>query len=151
SMGTSCAYQEGGNLREDEYLVGTPIKDLYTYAMTKRMLLVGQQSLQQQFGVKWLTTVPSTLYGPGYHVGEKQMHFIFDLAWKLLALKHHGTRAVLWGDGYQRRELVFIDDFVEMLLRLDRDLENEIVNLGAGEDHTIRDFAGLLCDILGLD
>lgn len=151
SMGTSCAYAEGSDLREAEYLTGTPIAELHTYAMTKRMLLIGQQSLARQFGLKWFTAVPSTLYGPGYHVGTKQMHFIFDLAWKLLASKHHGAPVVLWGDGEQRRELVTLDDFVDTLLRLEERTENEIVNIGAGEDHTIREFATLLCDGLGLD
>jgi GDP-L-fucose synthase len=151
SMGTSCAYEEGSNLREDEYLTGTPIAELYTYAMTKRMLLIGQQSLARQFGLKWFTAVPSTLYGPGYHLGTKQMHFIFDLAWKLLAGKHRGAPVVLWGDGEQRRELVLLDDFVDTLLRLDEHVDNEIVNIGAGEDHTIREFAGLLCGNLNLD
>ena len=152
SIGTSCAYEEGSDLREEEYLTGTPIADLYTYAMTKRMLLIGQQSLARQFGLRWLTVVPSTLYGPGYHLGTKQMHFIFDLAWKILAHKHQGTPIVLWGDGQQRRELVFIDDFVEALQGLDDlGVENEIVNLGAGEDHSIAEFAALLCGLLGID
>jgi GDP-L-fucose synthase len=151
SMGTSCAYAEGSNLREDEYLVGTPIPELYTYAMTKRMLLIGQQSLERQYGHRWFTAVPSTLYGPGYHVGTKQMHFIFDLAWKLLAGKHRGAPVVLWGDGYQRRELVFLDDFVDTLLYLDEQVDNTLVNIGAGDDHTIREFAEALCETLGFD
>lgn len=151
SMGTSCAYEEGSDLREPQYLEGTPIADLYTYAMTKRMLLVGQQSLERQFGLSWLTAVPSTLYGTGYHVGTKQMHFIFDLAWKILAGKHHGSPIVLWGDGQQRRELVYIDDFVDTLLRLETVTKNEVVNIGEGRDHTIREFAELLCEIVGVD
>ncbi|HEX2836229.1 MAG TPA: NAD-dependent epimerase/dehydratase family protein [Thermoanaerobaculia bacterium] len=151
SMGTSCAYEEGSDLREPQYLEGTPIADLYTYAMTKRMLLVGQQSLERQFGLTWLTAVPSTLYGTGYHVGTKQMHFIFDLAWKILAGKHHGTPIVLWGDGEQRRELVYIDDFVDTLLRLETLTKNEVVNIGEGRDHTIREFAELLCEVVGVN
>jgi len=151
SMGTSCAYEAGSRLREEEYLRGTPIDELYTYAMTKRMLLVGQQSLARQFGLTWFTAVPSTLYGPGYHAGAKQMHFIFDLAWKLLAGRHDGAPIVLWGDGRQRRELVYIDDFVATLLDLDGRVTNELVNIGAGEDHSIREFAELLCELIGVD
>jgi len=147
SMGTSCAYQEGAGLTEDEYLTGTPIADLYTYAMTKRMLLVGQQSLARQFGMSWLTVVPSTVYGPGYPLDGKQMHFIFDLAWKILASKHSGSPVVLWGDGRQRRELVFIEDFISTLLYLDQRVAGEVVNIGAGEDHSIREFASLLCEL----
>ena len=150
SVGTSCVYEEGRDLAEKNYLVGEPIGDLFTYAMTKRMLLLGQQSLAKQFGLKYLTVVPSTLYGPDYHVGEKQMHFIFDLAWKILDKKHFGKQVVLWGDGYQRRELIEVGEFVDTLLALDEMVENDVVNIGAGADHSIREFAGKICDIVGV-
>ena len=151
SMGTSCTYEVGSDLAEDKYLLGTPIADLYTYAMTKRMLLIGQQSLQKQFGLKWLTAVPSTVYGPDYHIGAKQMHFIFDLAWKILSHKYHGDPIVLWGDGYQKRELVYIEDFIAILMQLDEAVENDVVNIGAGEEFTIREFATIICDLVGVD
>lgn len=151
SIGTSCAYEEGRDLCEENYLRGEPIADLFTYAMTKRMLLIGQQSLARQFGLRYLTVIPSTLYGPDYHIGTKQMHFIFDLAWKILGAKHFGHPVVLWGDGSQRRELVYIDDFVDCLLQLDAKISNEIINIGAGTDHTICEFAGYICDLIGVD
>jgi GDP-L-fucose synthase len=100
SIGTSCAYDPALELKEDNYLVGTPIDSLYTYAMTKRMLQVGLASLQRQFGLSHATLVPSTLYGPGYHTDGRQMHFIFDLIRKILRGKHHGEPVVLWGDGH---------------------------------------------------
>ena len=118
SIGTSCTYEEGGDLREENYLTGSPIDSLYTYAMTKRMLLVGQLSLSQQFGLKWLTVVASTVYGPGYEIGDKQLHFIFDVARKILNFKYRGEPVLLWGDGYQRREIVHVDDFVNETLML---------------------------------
>ncbi len=151
STGTSCTYEVGRDLREENYLVGEPIADLFTYAMTKRMLLIGQMSLAKQFGMKYLTVVPSTLYGPGYQLGKKQPHFIFDLVRKILAHKHNGDRIVLWGDGLQRRELVLVDDFVADMLALVVATENDVVNIGAGEDHSIRDFAGLICEVAGVD
>lgn len=152
SIGTSCAYEEGEDLTEDKYLVGTPIRDLYVYAMTKRMLLIGQQALHQQFGLDYLTVVPSTLYGVDYHLDRgRQMHFIFDLAWKILDHKWSGADIVLWGDGQQRRELVYVDDFIATMLQLDPLVRNEVVNIGAGVDHTIHDFAATLCRIVGVD
>src|SRR5437867_4080808 len=63
SIGTSCAYDTNLELAEENYLVGTPIESLYTYAMTKRMLYVGLLALHSQFGLKYLYVVPSTLYG----------------------------------------------------------------------------------------
>ena len=117
AMGTSCAYAPGRELSEENYLEGQPIDSLFTYAMTKRMLYVGMRSLSKQFGLRYLCLVPSTLYGPGYHTDGRQMHFIFDLIRKILTAQAGGPPPILWGDGHQKRELVFIDDFVDAMLR----------------------------------
>ena len=148
-MGTSCAYAEDSDLTEDEYMVGEPIESLYTYAMTKRMLYQGARALNIQFGLNYLCAVPSTLYGPMYHTDGRQMHFIFDLIRKIIRGKELGEPVSLWGDGYQRRELVHVDDFADILWRLTEIADRTIVNVGAGEDHAIRDFASMICDIVG--
>ena len=151
SVGTSCSYSPDLPLVEEDYLKGTPIDSLFTYAHTKRMLLVGQMALQKQFGLHWLTLVPSTLYGPGYHADDRQMHFIFDLIRKILLGKLHGEPVILWGDGQQKRELVYVDDFAEAAVRLAADKQDEIINIGAGEEFTIRHFAQLICREVGYD
>lgn len=150
-MGTSCAYAPDKELVEENYLVGTPIESLFTYAMTKRMLYVGLLSIQKQFGLKYLCVVPSTLYGSGYHTDGRQMHFIFDLIRKIIRGKLYGEPVVLWGDGYQCRELVLVDDFVKILLKLNTTCENDIINIGAGEEFTIRHFAQLICEQVNYD
>ena len=151
SIGTSCAYSPDLPLREERYLDGSPIDSLFTYAMTKRMLRVGLCSLEKQFGLRHLTLVPSTLYGPGYHTDGRQLHFIFDLVRKILRGKSHGDSVVLWGDGHQRRELIHVDDFVRTALKLADTVDNELVNLGCGYEHSIRDFAELICRHTGYD
>lgn len=151
SIGTSCAYPKDGVMRESRYLDGEPEPSLFTYAMTKRMLLVGQMALQKQYGLSWTTFVPSTLYGPGYHTDGRQLHFIFDLIRKILRGVSHGEPVVLWGDGHQRRELVYIEDFLNVMLGLSDSATNELVNIGAGEDHSIRDFAGMISEVVGYD
>lgn len=151
SIGTSCSYSTGLPLTEDNYLQGLPIESLFTYGMTKRMLLVGQQALAKQYGLKYLTTVPSTLYGAGYHTDGRQLHFIFDLIRKIILGKEKGEPVTLWGDGHQKRELVLVDDFARLLLKLDGLVENELVNIGAGEEYTIREFAGMICRFVGYD
>ena len=150
-MGTSCVYAPDKELIEENYLVGMPIEGLFAYAMTKRMLYVGLLALQKQYGLKYLCLVPSTLYGPGYHTDGRQMHFIFDLIRKIIRGKLYGEPVVLWGDGYQRRELVFVDDFVRIMLQLADTRENDLINIGAGEEFTIRHFAKLICDKVGYD
>lgn len=149
SIGTSCAYPPGAGLREEDYMRGEPIESLYTYAMTKRMLYSGLLALQKQFSLKHLTVVPSTLYGPDYPLDGRQMHFIFDLIRKIIRAKELGETAVLWGDGNQRREVVFRDDFIALLDLLVATRDNDLINIGTGQDHTIREFADMICRIVG--
>ena len=151
AMGTSCAYAPDKSLVEDNYLEGQPIESLYTYAMTKRMLYVGMKSLNKQFGLKYLCLVPSTLYGPGYHTDGRQMHFVFDLMRKILRGKLYGEPVSLWGDGHQKRELVYLDDFVTTAIHLANSRDNDLINIGAGEEHSIREFAKEICAIVGYD
>ncbi len=151
SMGTSCSYDPAMPLAERHYLDGTPIESLFTYAHTKRMLYIGQLALRKQFGLHFATFVPSTLYGPGYHTDGRQMHFIFDLIRKILRGKLYGEPVILWGDGQQKRELVYIEDFVDLMLRLTPTLEDEVLNIGAGEEFSIRHFAQLICGQVGYD
>lgn len=151
TMGTSCSYDPSLDLIEENYLIGTPIESLYTYAHTKRMMEIGLRSLSNQFNLKYLTVVPSTLYGPQYHLDGRQMHFIFDLIRKIMLGKYRGDEVVLWGDGHQERELVFIDDFINDLVALNSMASNEIFNIGANTSHTIREFAEQISSIIGFD
>ncbi len=151
SIGTSCAYAPDREMIEENYLTGIPIDSLFTYAMTKRMLYAGLLALRKQYALNYLYVVPSTLYGPGYHIDERQLHFIFDLIRKILRGKMHGEPVVLWGDGHQRREIIYIEDFVRILADLGANRENDIVNVGAGEEFTIRHFARMICENVGYD
>jgi GDP-L-fucose synthase len=151
SIGTSCSYAPEGPLAEENYLIGMPIDSLFTYAMTKRMLHVGQLALNKQYGLKYLTLVPSTLYGPGYHTDGRQMHFIFDLIRNILRGKLHDEPVIVWGDGYQKRELVHVEDFVTATLELSASRENDLINIGAGEEFPIRHFVQLICKHVGYD
>jgi GDP-L-fucose synthase len=150
-IGTSCSYDPQLELVEENYLAGTPIESLFTYAMTKRMLYAGLLALQRQYNLSYLHLVPSTLFGPGYHTDGRQMHFIFDLIRKILRGKIYGEPVVLWGDGYQRRELVFIDDCVRSMIDLSVKCRNDTVNIGVGVEFTIRHFAELISDKVGYD
>jgi GDP-L-fucose synthase len=151
TIGTSCSYSPDFPLIEENYLQGQPIESLYTYAMTKRMLWVGQKALEKQFGLKHLTLVPSTLYGMDYHTDGRQLHFIFDLIRKILHGKLCNAPVILWGDGYQRRELIHVSDFVSTLLNLTDTSCNDIINIGAGQDFSIKEFAHEICIHVGFD
>lgn len=149
AMGTSCSYDPAYPLEEEHYLSGIPIESLYTYGMTKRMLLCGLQAFQKQFGLEYLYFVPSTLYGSGYHTDGRQLHFIFDLIRKILRGHLHGDKVVLWGDGQQKRELVHIQDFIQAMWHLAQTEKNQVINIGAGQEHSIREFASLISEQVG--
>jgi len=150
-MGTSCSYAPDQELVESNYLTGQPIDSLYTYAMTKRMLYIGLIAAQKQYGLNYMCYVPSTLYGSNYHTDGRQMHFIFDLIRKIVKGKLYGEKVILWGDGYQKRELVYVDDFVEVAATLSERENNILLNIGAGEDYSIRRFADIICNYVGFD
>jgi GDP-L-fucose synthase len=149
AIGTSCAYPEKGPLVEERYMEGEPTPSLYTYAMTKRMLYQGMRALGMQYGLKWLCVVPSTLYGPGYETDGKQLHFIYDLIRKIKNAAQGGDPPVLWGDGYQRRELIHVDDFISDMFKLELNNQERLFNIGAGIDNSIREFAAIIAKTLG--
>lgn len=145
SFGTSCSYGPSDlPMLEKDYMIYKPDEDLYTYAMTKRMMLVGCESISLQYGLKYIHFIPSTLYGPQFD--ENDSHFIFDLIKKITVGKYENKTVELWGSGNQKRELVYIDDVINIISSL-LHLENQTVNLGCGNDHSIKDFAKIVCDL----
>ncbi|MDD5482805.1 MAG: NAD-dependent epimerase/dehydratase family protein [Kiritimatiellae bacterium] len=151
AMGSSCCYAPEADLHEENFMKSEPIDSLFTYAMTKRMLYAGLMALNRQYGLNYLCLVPSTLYGSGYHLAGRQMHFIFDIIRKIVDAKQNGTEVVLWGDGYQKRELIYMDDFLDAMFYLSGHVQNELVNIGGGKEYTIREFASFICEIVGYD
>jgi len=150
-MGTSCSYPEGVINIERNYLQGSPTQSLYTYAMTKRMLLVGAQALSNQYGLEFCSFIPSTLYGNDYHNDGRQMHFIFDLVRKIVDASEGGDPPKLWGDGNQVREIVHVDDFLNIMIKLVNDLKNDILNIPGTQGYTIREFAKVICNLCNYD
>ena len=147
-MGTSCSYAPDVFMTEKNYLLGQPEEGLYTYAMTKRMLLVGLRSIQKEFNMKWLYFIPSTLYGPDFELDDN--HFIFDFMRNCYNAKYGGDRFIIWGDGEQRRELVYVEDAADAMLDLLGE-ENQAFNVGSGLDHSINEFAKKICDCYDYD
>lgn len=150
-VGTSCSYPEKLPLIEKNYMKGEPIESLRTYAMTKRMLLQGAISLQKQFKLKWLSVVPSTLYGTNYHNDGRQMHFIYDLIKKIIRGKLYNEKVILWGDGNQVRELIYVEDFVKYLILLESKFSNKLINIGSGKGLSIKDLAKKISNYLEYD
>jgi len=148
AMGTSCSYAPDIPLTEENYLIGSPDEGLFTYAMTKRMLLVGLQAYAHQYGLKYMYYVPSTLYGPDFELTDS--HFIFDLIKKIYQGKHKNVPVELWGNGHQKRELIYVKDAVEIMFNT-LFLDNQILNLGTGQEYSIREYANRISETIGFD
>ncbi|MEZ5045615.1 MAG: NAD-dependent epimerase/dehydratase family protein [Chitinophagaceae bacterium] len=151
TFGTSVSYATENDLVESKYMQGEPYDKFYAYAHCKRMLLVGLECLQRQYGMNYLYFIPSTLYGPGYHTDDRQAHFIYDLIRKIIRGKMYKEPVILWGDGEQRRELVFVEDFIDIAFNLNKTVSNDIINIGGGMDYSIKEFAKIICEIVGYD
>ena len=148
-MGTSCMYQPSEfPLEEINCLKGDPDPGLKTYAFTKRMLLLGLQSISEQYGLKFVYFIPSTLYGPDFDLHDS--HFIFDLIKKIVSGKYENKEVILWGNGHQKRELIHVNDAIDIIVK-SLDMENEVINLGTGNDFSIREYASKICKILEFD
>ena len=149
TFGTSCGYADDEeNKVEENYLVGKPNERLNVYAMTKRMLLLGLESMAEQYDMEYLYYIPNTLYGPEFELTDR--HFIFEIIQKIAAAKYEGKTAVLWGSGNQQRELLYIDDVVDSILD-NLHLSNKRINLGTGKQYTIKTYAKFVCEILDYD
>lgn len=151
TLGTSAGYSSSDEeLKEEDYLKGDPSIDYYGYSTSKRSLLYGLISLRAQFGTTFSYYIPSTIYGPNYHLDGRENHFIFDLIKKILLGKRLGHSVTLWGDGYQERQLIYLQDVVEVLVSRCKKLDNEVINLH-GHSSSIRNIARMICEIVGYD
>tara|TARA_R110002072_G_scaffold195592_2_gene352946 strand:- start:1603 stop:2487 length:885 start_codon:yes stop_codon:yes gene_type:complete len=148
TFGSSCSYDKNIVKTEDNYLKGEVETGYEVYGNVKRNLLIGLKAMKQQFGMNYSFLIPSVFYGPNYELDDK--HFIFDLIRKIVNAKNGGDEVVLWGDGTQTRELIFIDDAVDIIIKaMEWDLD--IVNLSSGKEHPIREYAKAICNIVGYD
>ena len=149
-IGTSCAYDPRLEMIEENYLQGEPDPDLLSYAMTKRMMLVGLMSIAKQYGLKYVYLIPSTIYGPNF--SENDNHFIYDLIRKIKHSKETNEKAILWGTGNQTRDLIYVDDLVDTIIKsLNPEFENEVFNVSSGISFSIKEYASLICNILDID
>jgi GDP-L-fucose synthase len=147
-MGTSCAYDPELVKSIDNYGRGNVDDNLYSYAMTKRMLFDGMKAHAKQFDMKYQLWIPTTLCGPDFDLSDS--HFIFDLVKKIVNAKVSGDQPVLWGDGHQLRELMYVRDAINCMLD-NINLRNTQHNLSTGVEYSIRDYAEMICRVVDYD
>ncbi len=150
TFGSSCGYGDDVIKSEDNYLKGEPETGYQVYGMVKRNLLVGLQALKQEFYMTYNYLIPSVFYGPDYNLNDK--HFIFDLIRKIVTAKELGYNVTLWGDGTQERELIYIDDAIDLIMACINNTDSPTMfNLSSGNTIKLKEYAQIICDIVGFD
>jgi GDP-L-fucose synthase len=150
-VGTVCAYPKFAPVpfREDDLWNGYPEETNAPYGVAKKSLLVGAQSYREQYGLNSIFLLPANLYGPRDNFDLKTSHVIPDLIRKMLESR---DRVVLWGDGSPTREFLYVEDCVEGLaLAAERYDGADPINLGTGEEISIRELAELISELTGFD
>ena len=150
-VGTVCAYPKFAQVpfREDDLWSGYPEETNAPYGVAKKSILVGAQSYRQQYGLNSIFLLPANLYGPRDNFDLETSHVIPDLIRKML---ESPERVVLWGDGSPTREFLYVDDCVEGLaLAAERYDGADPVNLGTGNEISIRDLAHLIAELTGFE
>lgn len=148
TFGSSCGYDKNVIKTEENYLKGEPEPGYEVYGTIKRSLLVGLRAFKQEYGMNYSYLIPSVFYGPEYDLHDR--HFIFDLIRKIVDAKNKGSRVVLWGTGNQTRELIFIKDAIDIIIKA-LTWDKEVVNLSSGKEHSIKEYAQTICNIVGYD
>jgi GDP-L-fucose synthase len=152
-VGTVCSYPKLAPIpfREETLWDGYPEETNAPYGVAKKALLVGAQAYREQYGLDAVYLVPVNLYGPGDNFHPTNAHVIPDLIRKMVDAQEEGSEEiVLWGDGSPTREFLYVDDCVEALsLAAERYDGADPVNVGTGEEISIRELAELLQELTG--
>jgi GDP-L-fucose synthase len=152
-VGTVCAYPRSTPVpfRESDLWNGYPEETNAPYGLAKKMMLVQAQAYRQQYGFNAIYLLPVNLYGPRDNFDLETGHVIPSLIRKCVEAKAQNARHItLWGDGSPTREFLFVEDAAEaILLAAERYDGPEPVNLGSGEEITIRELAELIAAEVG--
>ena len=154
-LGSSCIYPKHAPqpIREDALLTGPlePTNDAYAIAKIAGIKLC--QAYAREYGKNFLSAMPTNLYGPHDNFDLHTSHVLPALIRKIHEAKKSGAPEVLvWGTGTPRREFLHADDLADACVFLLKNYDSpELINIGSGEDITIRSLAELVCEVLSYD
>lgn len=153
ALGTICAYPKYTPIpfKEDDLWNGYPEETNAPYGLAKKMLLVQAQAYRQQYGYDAIFLMPVNLYGPRDNFNPASSHVIPALIRKFLEAQDAGQDTVeVWGDGSPTREFLYVEDAAEgILLAAEKFDGPEPVNLGAGQEISIKNLAELIGRLIG--
>jgi GDP-L-fucose synthase len=151
TIGTVCSYPKFTPVpfKEEDLWNGYPEETNAPYGLAKKMLLVQSQAYREQYGFNAIYLIPVNLYGPGDNFDPATSHVIPALIRKCIEARDTGAPFIeVWGTGSASREFLCVDAAAEgILLATERYNSPEPVNLGTGEEITIRDLARLIAGL----
>ena len=150
-LGSSCIYPKLAPqpIPESALLTGPLEPTNQAYAIAKIAGIEAVTSYRQQYGRRWISVMPTNLYGPGDNFDLNSSHVL-----PAMIRKFHDADAVvtLWGTGTPRREFLHSDDAASAILHLIEHYDgDQHVNIGTGEDISIRELAALVAEVVGFD
>jgi len=152
-LGSSCIYPKMAPqpIKEDYLLTGPLEPTNEWYAIAKIAGLKMCQAYRRQYGFKAISLMPTNLYGPGDNFDLQNSHVLPALIRKFHDAKTRGDKRVeIWGSGTPRREFLHVDDLADAVVYLLQNYDSEaIVNIGWGEDVTIRELAEIVMSVIG--
>jgi GDP-L-fucose synthase len=153
ATGTICAYPKFAPIpfKEDDIWNGYPEETNAPYGLAKKMMLVQSQAYRQQYGFNSIVLFPVNLYGPRDNFDLKTSHVIPALIRKCASAKEDGRASItLWGDGSPTREFLYVEDAAKGIVLAAEQYDGNLpVNLGTGEEISIRELAGLITTEVG--
>jgi GDP-L-fucose synthase len=154
-LGSSCIYPKFAPqpIPETALLSGPlePTNEAYAIAKIAGVKLC--QAFSREYAANFISAMPTNVYGPNDNFDLETSHVLAALLRKAHEAKMRNDRKlVVWGTGKPRREFLHVDDLASAcLLLLEKYDSPEIINVGCGEDVSIRELAELICDVVGFD
>ena len=154
-LGSSCIYPKFATqpISESELLSGALEETNRAYAVAKIAGIVLCESYNKQYGTNFISVMPTNLYGPNDNFDLETSHVLPALLRKFHEAKINNTPSVtLWGTGSAKREFLYVDDLADACLFLMNTYDNsEIVNIGTGEECSIKELAEQIRSIIGYE
>jgi len=151
-LGSSCIYPRLAPqpIKEEYLLTGLLEPTNEPYAVAKIAGLKMCQSYRSQYGANFISAMPTNLYGPNDNFDSENAHVVPALIRKFHEAKVNGRPYVeIWGTGAPKREFLYVEDLADALIFLmDHYNEATPVNIGVGEDMTVKDLAFLIKDVV---
>jgi GDP-L-fucose synthase len=152
-LGSSCIYPKLSPqpIKEDYLLTGPLEPTNEWYAIAKIAGLKMCQAYRREYGFNAISLMPTNLYGPGDNFDLQNSHVLPALIRRFHEAKVRGDKSVtVWGTGTPRREFLHVDDLADAILYLLQSYDAEpMVNIGWGQDVTIRDLAEIILSVIG--